>query len=45
LDESRAWDGIAGHVILVARRRGWPVLTTDPGRLQRITPDLDVGLL
>jgi hypothetical protein len=32
-------------VILVARRRGWPVLTTDPGRLQRIAPDLDVDLL
>lgn len=31
LDESQAWDGIAGHVILVARWRGWPVLTTDPG--------------
>lgn len=45
LDESRAWDGIAGQVILVARQRGWPVLTTDPGRLQRIAPDLDVNLL
>ncbi|MGH3722047.1 MAG: hypothetical protein ACRDRI_25035 [Pseudonocardiaceae bacterium] len=45
LDESRAWDGIAGHVILVARQRGWPALTSDPGRLQRIAPDLDVNLL
>ena len=45
LDESRAWDGIAGQVILMARQRGWPVLTTDPGRLQRIAPDLDVDLL
>jgi len=45
LDESRAWDGIAGQVILVARHRGWPVLTTDPGRLQRIAPDLDIDLL
>ena len=45
LDESRAWDGIAGQVILVARQRGWPVLTTDPDRLRRIAPDLDVDLL
>lgn len=45
LRESQFWDGTAGHVILVARQRGWPVLTTDPGRLQRIAPDLDVDLL
>jgi hypothetical protein len=45
LDESRAWDGVAGHVILVARQRGWPVLTTDPDRLRRIAPDLDVDLM
>jgi hypothetical protein len=45
LDESHTWDGIAGHVILVARQRGWPVLTTDPDRLRRIAPDLDVDLL
>jgi hypothetical protein len=45
LGESRAWDGIDGHVILVARQCGWPMLTTDPGRLQRIAPDLDVNLL
>jgi hypothetical protein len=44
LDESRAWDGIAGQVILVARQRGWPVLTTDPDRLKRIASDLDVNL-
>lgn len=44
LDESRAWDGIAGQVIPVARQRCWPVLTTDPDRL-RIAPDLDVDLL
>jgi PIN domain-containing protein len=45
LDESGAWDGIAGHVILMARQRGWPVLTTDPDRLRRIVPDLDLDLL
>jgi len=45
LDESGAWDGIAGHVILMARQRGWPVLTTDPDRLRRIVPDLYLDLL
>lgn len=45
LAESGAWDGTAGHVILIARQRSWPVLTTDPGRLQRIAPDLDADLL
>ncbi|HJT03994.1 MAG TPA: PIN domain-containing protein [Pseudonocardiaceae bacterium] len=45
LDESGAWDGIAGHVILMARQRGWPVLTTDPDRLRRIVPDLHLDLL
>jgi len=34
------FDGCAGHAIVVAR--GWPVLTADPGRLHRITPDLDL---
>ncbi len=45
LAESEGWDGTAGHVILVARQRGWPVLTADPGRLHRIAPDLDLDLL
>lgn len=45
LAEAKAWDATAGHVILVARQHGWPVLTADPGRLQRIAPDLDVDLL
>lgn len=45
LAETSVWDGTAGHVILVARERGWPVLTTDPARLTRIAPDVDVDLL
>lgn len=45
LAESKTWDGTAGHVILAARQRGWPALTTDPGRLSRIAPDLDLDLL
>lgn len=45
LVESGAWDGTAGHVVLVARQRGWPVLSADSDRLQRIAPDLDLNLL
>lgn len=45
LAESRAWDATAGHVVLVARERGWPVLSADPDRLRRIAPDLDIDLL
>lgn len=45
LAESRVWDGTAGHITLIARQRGWPVLTADAGRLQRIAPDLDLDLL
>lgn len=45
LADSRVWDGTAGHVVLVARQRGWPVLSADPDRLRRIAPDLDVDLL
>lgn len=43
--EANAFDALAGHVIHIARQRGWPVLTADPGRLQRIAPDLDLDLL
>jgi len=45
LGDSGTWDGTAGQVILVARQRGWPVLTTDPERLLRVAPDMDVELL
>ena len=45
LAESPGWDGAAGYIVLVASRRGWPVLCADPDRLRRIAPDLDVDLL
>jgi predicted nucleic acid-binding protein len=43
--EAAAFDALAGHVIHVAQQRGWPVLTSDPGRLHRIAPAVDVDLL
>lgn len=38
------FDVCAAHVIVVARERGWPVITADAGRLRRIDPEIDVLL-
>ena len=38
-------DVLAGHVVHIARTRGWPVLTTDPDRLRRLNPAVEVQLL
>ncbi|HEY6424727.1 MAG TPA: PIN domain-containing protein [Pseudonocardiaceae bacterium] len=42
---ANVFDALAGHVVHVARQRGWPALTADPGRLHRIHPTLEVDLL
>ena len=39
------FDVLAGHVVHVATTRGWPVLTTDPTRLRRLAPDIEINLL
>ena len=39
------FDALAGHVVHVARQRGWPALTADPGRLHRVASGLEVDLL
>lgn len=39
------FDVLAGHVVHVAATRGWPVLTTDPSRLRRLAPDLEIDVL
>ncbi|MGH3530065.1 MAG: hypothetical protein ACRDS0_28450 [Pseudonocardiaceae bacterium] len=39
------FDALAAHVVYVARQRGWPALTDDPGRLRRIDPDIQLDLL
>lgn len=39
------FDAMAGHVVHAARRRGWPVLSADPGRLRRVDPDIEINLL
>jgi predicted nucleic acid-binding protein len=45
LTEAGVFDALAGHIAHVARTRGWPVVTADPGRLRRIAPDLEFDLL
>lgn len=45
LERAGAFDALAGHVVYVARQRGWPALTDDPGRLHRVDPGLEVELL
>jgi hypothetical protein len=35
-------DPIDAHVVLLARDRGWPVLTSDPGDVLAIDPTLVV---
>ncbi|MGH3854196.1 MAG: hypothetical protein ACRDR6_12020 [Pseudonocardiaceae bacterium] len=42
---TEVFDGCAGHVVHIARTRGWPTLTADPGRLHRVDPALELDLL
>ena len=44
LGVSGARDPVDGHVVLLARERAWPVLTSDPSDLLAIDPSLDVIL-
>ncbi len=39
---TRTSDPINAHISLLARQRGWPVLTSDPGDLVAIDPTLKV---
>ena len=45
LAASRTFDVMAGWVVHLCRQRGWNALTTDPGRLQRIDPQVPTELL
>lgn len=42
LGASRTRDPIDGHVVLLARERAWPVLTSDESDLLAIDPGLEV---
>lgn len=39
------FDVLAGHVVHIARQRGWPALSADPGRLYRVDSTLAVDAL
>jgi hypothetical protein len=45
LAHTGTFDVMAAWVVHVCRQRAWPALSTDPGRLHRIDPDLSVDLL
>ena len=45
LVRAEVFDVCAGHVVALARERGWPVITGDAGRLRRIDPDVGVLLV
>ena len=45
LDDARVFDGMAGHVVHVARERGWPALSADPGRLLHVDREIEVDRL
>jgi hypothetical protein len=45
LIQADIFDALAGHVVHIARQRGWPVLSADPGRLHRLDPTLPIDLL
>ena len=45
LERTGTYDVLAGHVVHLAGRRGWEAMTSDPGRLRRLDPDLGVTLL
>jgi predicted nucleic acid-binding protein len=45
LIDAEVFDACAGQCVQVARTRGWPALTADPGRLRRVDPDVQLDLL
>jgi hypothetical protein len=45
LTNAGVFDAMAGHVVHIARQRGWPALSADPGRLQRLDPTLPIDRL
>jgi len=45
LDTSGTVDVLAGWVVHTCRQRGWPALSTDPGRLRRVDPAVEVDPL
>jgi predicted nucleic acid-binding protein len=45
LTDADMFDALAGQVVHIARQRGWPALSADPGRLRRLDPTLSIDRL
>lgn len=43
--DAEVFDATAGHVVQVARQRGWPALSADPGRLRHVDPAIAVDVI
>jgi hypothetical protein len=44
-DREGLFDPLASWVIALCRARGWPALSSDPTRLRRLDPAVDIDLL
>jgi predicted nucleic acid-binding protein len=45
LTDADVFDAMAGHVVHVARQRGWPALSADSGRLRHVDPAIEIDLI
>jgi hypothetical protein len=45
LENTGIFDVRAAWIAHACRQRGWPALSSDPGRLHRVDPALDIDLL
>ena len=45
LGATRTKDPIDAHVVLLARERGWPILTSDPRALRAIDPHVGIQVI
>ena len=44
-DREGFFDPLASWVITLCRTRGWPALSSDPARLRRLDPAVEIDLL
>ena len=44
-DREGVFDPLASWVITLCRTRGWPALSSDPARLRRLDPTVEIDLL
>lgn len=44
-DREGLFDPLASWVVALCRVRGWPALSSDPSRLRRLDPDVEIDPL